>query len=105
MKKRIKKKRKEKKQKLNEGGFMKFIIIKFGKEEIEMELDERDPTLPSLLAYKINNYDNVYFCAYKWEHPLVDNPKFYLKAENSLKIFKKAIEEIRNEIKELKNNI
>ena len=84
---------------------MKFIIIKFGEEEIEVELDEKDPTLTELIAHKLNSYDKVSFCATKWEHPLVDKPKIYLKADNALKTFQQALEDLKKEVKEIRKQI
>jgi DNA-directed RNA polymerase subunit L len=84
---------------------MKFNIIKMAKNEVEVELDEKDPTLTELIASKLNNYDNVDFAASKWEHPLVDKPKIYLrvKSGDALKTLKKAIEDLKKELKEIKN--
>jgi DNA-directed RNA polymerase subunit L len=86
---------------------MKFTILKMSNTEIELSLDEKDTTLTELIAEKLNQYDNVEFAAAKIEHPLIDSPKLYLKVNkgDALKTLKKCLEDIKKEIKEIRDAI
>jgi DNA-directed RNA polymerase subunit L len=81
---------------------MQFSIIRMSKTELEVELDELDPTLTELIAEKLNTYKDVEFAASKWEHPLVGNPKLFVKAKKDpLKLVEKAIDELEKELKKI----
>ncbi|MEM4331370.1 MAG: RpoL/Rpb11 RNA polymerase subunit family protein [Candidatus Anstonellales archaeon] len=86
---------------------MTFTLLKVGKEELELELDEADPTLTELLAEKLNEYDNVEFAASRWDHPLVEKPRLYLKVNKgeAMKTLKKAIEDLKKDIKKIENGL
>jgi DNA-directed RNA polymerase subunit L len=86
---------------------MKFSVLKLTKEELELELDTRDPTITELLSERLNENDSVEVAAPKWEHPLVANPKIYIRVNKGdpLKVVKNVIDELKKELVKLKDEV
>ncbi len=85
---------------------MRFSILRMSKTELEVELDELDPTLTELLAERLNTYKEVEFAASKWEHPLVGKPKLFVKAKKEpMKLLEKAIDDVAKDIKKIEKEI
>ena len=86
---------------------MKFSVLKITATELELELDERDPTLVELIAEKLSSMKEVDVAAPKWDHPLVGQPKLYLRVKKGapIEVLKSAIKDLIEEFKELKDAI
>ena len=69
---------------------MEVKILKETERELEFELIGEDHTFCNLLKEKLNSKKNV-LAAYRIEHPLIGNPKFYIKLEGDIEV--KEVEE------------
>ncbi len=80
---------------------MKFSILRMTKTELEVELDELDPTLTELIAEKLNSMKDVEMAAAKWEHPLVAKPKLFVRVKKGSPVdaMEEAISNIEKEVK------
>lgn len=85
---------------------MKIEIKKENDKEIEFEVI-KEKTILNPLKQKLLEYDEVEFAEWKVEHPLIGNPEFYLRVKkgSAKKILKKAIEEIKGNIDELRSQM
>ncbi|MCD6171951.1 MAG: DNA-directed RNA polymerase subunit L [Thermoplasmata archaeon] len=85
---------------------MKIEIKKENDKEIEFEVI-KEKTILNPLKQKLLEYDEVEFAEWKVEHPLIGNPEFYLRVKkgSAKKILKKAIEDIKRNIDELRNQL
>ncbi|RME14500.1 MAG: DNA-directed RNA polymerase subunit L [Bdellovibrio sp.] len=86
---------------------MKFSILKLTKNEVELELDEKDSTMTELIAEKLNSMKAVDVAASKIEHPIVAKPKLFVRVKkgNPLDVVKEALDELEKEFKELKDEV
>ena len=87
---------------------MELSILKLTKDEVELEIDEKDPTLVELIAEKINAMEGVERATALWNHPLVGKPSLRVKAKkgkNPVEIVKAAIKELSKEFKALKKKL
>jgi len=66
---------------------MEVKILKETERELEFELIGEDHTFCNLLKEKLNSKKNV-LAAYRIEHPLIGNPKFYIKLEKDMEVGK-----------------
>ncbi|RLG55424.1 MAG: hypothetical protein DRN95_07875 [Candidatus Hydrothermarchaeota archaeon] len=64
---------------------MEVKILKETERELEFELIGEDHTFCNLLKEKLNSKKNV-LAAYRIEHPLIGNPKFYIKLEKDMEV-------------------
>ena len=60
---------------------MEIKVIKETKEEIELEVVGEDHTLCNALREALNQHTGVVVASYKIEHPLLTNPKIYLRVK------------------------
>ncbi len=77
---------------------MEVKILKENENELEIELIGEDHTFCNLLKEKLSSKKNV-LAAYRIEHPLVGNPKFYIKLVGEVEA--KKIEE-KNPLEKIK---
>ena len=76
-------------------------------KEIEIEVQEQDETILNPLKEKLLQNDDVVYVEYSREHPLLSNPKIYLKVKNgkARETMIKALDELRKEIKDFRSQI
>ncbi len=85
---------------------MEAKIKKDEEKEIEFEIIG-EKTLLNPLKNKLLEYEEVEFAEWKVSHPLIGNPEFYLRVKKgkARDFLKKAIEELKDELKELLNQL
>ena len=77
-------------------------IIKDTKNELEIEITGESHTLCNTLRKTLMQDEDVESAAYTMEHPIIGEPKLYVKAKNPRKSLKKAAETIKSQCDELK---
>jgi DNA-directed RNA polymerase subunit L len=80
-------------------------IIKDTKNELEIEITGESHTLCNALRKTLMEDKDVESAAYIMEHPIIGEPKLYVKAKNPRKSLKKAAETIKKRCDELKKEI
>lgn len=80
-------------------------IIKDTKNELEIEISGESHTLCNTLRKTLMEDKDVESAAYTMEHPIIGEPKLYVKAKNPRKALKKAAETIKSQCDELKKEI
>jgi len=80
-------------------------IIKDTKNELEIEITGESHTLCNALRKTLMEDKDVESAAYVVEHPIIGEPKLYLKAKNPRKSLKKAAETLKSRCDEFKNLI
>lgn len=80
-------------------------IIKDTKNELEIEITGESHTLCNTLRKTLMEDKDVESAAYSVEHPIIGEPKLYIKAKNPRKSLKKAAETIKSQCDELKKEI
>ena len=80
-------------------------IIKDTKNELEIEITGESHTLCNALRKTLMEDKDVESAAYVMEHPIIGEPKLYIKAKNPKKSLKKAAEDIQSRCDELKKGI
>ncbi|MGV8143293.1 MAG: DNA-directed RNA polymerase subunit L [Methanothermobacter sp.] len=80
-------------------------IIKDTKNELEIEITGESHTLCNTLRKTLMQDEDVESAAYTMEHPIIGEPKLYVKAKNPRKSLKKAAETIKSQCDELKKEI
>ena len=85
---------------------MEVKIKKDNGKEIEFEVIG-EKTLLNPLKNKLLQYDEVEFAEWRVSHPLIGNPEFYLRVKKgkARNFLKKAIEELKKDLKELLNQL
>jgi len=86
---------------------MEIKILRDKAKEIEIEVQEQDETILNPLKEKLLQNDDVVYVEYSREHPLLSNPKIYLKVKNgkARETMIKALDELRKEIKDFHSQI
>lgn len=79
---------------------MEVKILTNEKNVLEMELKGADPSLAQLLAEKLGQEKDVEFASSKVEHPLLGEPKLYVRMKKGepAKLVLEKLEEIKNEV-------
>lgn len=79
-------------------------ILTNDKNVLEMELKGADQSLAQLLAEKLSGDKDVEFASFKVEHPLVGEPKLYVRMKKGEpgKLVLEKLDEIKKEITEFK---
>jgi len=79
---------------------MEVKILVNEKNTLEMELTGVDQSLAQHLAEKLNEEKDVEFASYKVEHPLVGNPKLYVRVKKGepAKIVLEKLDEMKKEL-------
>ena len=81
---------------------MEVKIKKESNKELEFEVI-KEKTILNPLKQKLLEYDEVEYAEWRVEHPLISNPEFYVRVKkgNVKEIVKKAINELKEEIENL----
>jgi|WetSurMetagenome_2_1015567.scaffolds.fasta_scaffold400702_2 DNA-directed RNA polymerase subunit L len=79
---------------------MEVKILTNEKNVLEMELKGADPALAQLLAEKLGEEKDVEFASSKVEHPLLGEPKLYVRMKKGepAKLVLEKLEEIKKEV-------
>ncbi|MEW6721686.1 MAG: RpoL/Rpb11 RNA polymerase subunit family protein [Candidatus Micrarchaeota archaeon] len=74
------------------------------KNVLEMELTGVDQSLAQLLAEKLSGEKDVEFASYKMEHPLLAEPKLYVRTKKGEpgKLVLEKLEELKKEVSEFR---
>ncbi|MDD1774977.1 MAG: DNA-directed RNA polymerase subunit L [Methanobacterium sp.] len=80
-------------------------VIKDTKNELEIEITGESHTLCNALRKTLMEDKDVEAAAYVMEHPIIGEPKLYVKAKNPKKSLEKAAETIKSRCDELKKGI
>jgi DNA-directed RNA polymerase subunit L len=79
-------------------------ILTNEKNVLEMELKGADQSLAQLLAEKLSDDKDVEFASFKVEHPLVGEPKIFVRTKKGEpgKLVLEKLDEIKKEVTEFK---
>lgn len=80
-------------------------IILDTKNELEIEITGETHTLCNALRKTLMEDEEVEAAAYKVEHPIIGEPKLYIKAKNPREALKKAAETLKSRCDEFKTSI
>lgn len=80
-------------------------ILKDTKTELEIEVTGESHTLCNALRKILMEDKDVEAAAYVIEHPIIGEPKLYLRAKNPRKSLKKAAETLKTRCEDFKNLI
>lgn len=85
---------------ISERVFMEVKILTNEKNVLEMELRGADSALAQLLAEKLGEDKDVEFASSKVEHPLVGEPKLYIRTKKGepAKLVLEKLEEVKKEV-------
>jgi DNA-directed RNA polymerase subunit L len=86
------------------GVLMDVKVLVNEKNVIELDLGSADQSLAQLLVEKLNEDKDVDFASYKVEHPIMANPKIYLRTKKGEpgKLLLEKLDEIKNEVSDFK---
>jgi DNA-directed RNA polymerase subunit L len=75
-------------------------ILAKEKNVIELEMNGCDQSLAQLLAEKLSDDKDVEFASFKMEHPLVSQPKLYVRTKKGDpgKLVLEKLEELKKEL-------
>ncbi len=80
-------------------------ILKDTKTELEIEVTGESHTLCNALRKTLMEDKDVEAAAYVIDHPIIGEPKLYLRAKNPRKSLKKAAETLKTRCEDFKNLI
>ncbi len=80
-------------------------VIKDTKKELEIEITGESHSLCNTLRKTLMEDGDVEAAAYVIEHPIIGEPKLYVKAKNPKMSLKKAAETVKSRCDEFKNLI
>jgi len=80
-------------------------VIKETKNELEIEITGESHTLCNALRKTLMEDKDVEAAAYIMEHPIIGEPKLYVKAKNPKKSLEKAAKTIKSRCDELKKEV
>ncbi len=80
-------------------------VIKDTKKELEIEITGESHSLCNTLRKTLMEDEDVEAAAYVIEHPIIGEPKLYVKAKNPKKSLKKAAETVKSRCNEFKDLI
>jgi DNA-directed RNA polymerase subunit L len=83
----------------------KMKVITDKKNELEIEITGETHTLCNALRKALMEDNDVEAAAYVIEHPIIGEPKLYIKAKNPKKSLKKAAETLKSRCDEFKELI
>jgi DNA-directed RNA polymerase subunit L len=75
---------------------MEIKILKDRANELEIEIIGEDSTILNPIKEKLLERDNVVYAEYSIEHPILSNPKLYIKTKDA-----KPREELKSVLREL----
>ncbi len=84
---------------------MEVKILINEKNTMELEMVGGEQSLAQLLAERLNEDKDVDFASYKVEHPIVGNPKVYVRTKKGEpgKIVLEKLAEIKKELEEFRS--
>ncbi|MEW5996319.1 MAG: DNA-directed RNA polymerase subunit L [Candidatus Micrarchaeota archaeon] len=79
---------------------MELKIISVADKEVEFEIVGGEYTLAELLTSRLNGKKEVEFASYRVAHPLVSNPRIYVRVSSgkALTLITDTLEELREEV-------
>ena len=77
-------------------------VIKDTKKELEIEITGESHSLCNTLRKTLMEDEDVEAAAYVIEHPIIGEPKLYVKAKNPKKSLKQAAETVKSRCQEFK---
>jgi len=80
-------------------------VLKNTKKELEIEITGETHSLCNTLRKTLMEDEDVEAAAYVIEHPIIGEPKLYVKAKNPKKSLKLAAEKVKSRCDEFKNLI
>ena len=83
----------------------KMKVIKDTKKELEIEITGETHSLCNTIRKTLMEDEDVEAAAYVVEHPIIGEPKLYVKAKNPKKSLKLAAEAVKAQCDELKDLI
>jgi DNA-directed RNA polymerase subunit L len=83
----------------------KMKVIKDTKKELEIEITGESHSLCNTLRKTLMEDEDVEAAAYVIEHPIIGEPKLYVKAKNPKKSLKQAAETVKSRCEEFKELI
>jgi DNA-directed RNA polymerase subunit L len=83
----------------------KMKVLKDTKKELEIEITGETHSLCNTLRKTLMEDEDVEAAAYVIEHPIIGEPKLYVKAKNPKKSLKQAAEIVKSRCNELKDLI
>lgn len=85
---------------------MEIKIKKESKREFEFEIIN-EKTILNPLKQKLLENEDVEYAEWDVKHPLTSNPEFYVRVKkgDAKEIVKKAIKELKKDIKEIQNQL
>ena len=84
---------------------MKIRILEEDKDKLILEISGARHTLPNLLREQLWKCEDTEFVGYSKDHPDLGDPVLVVRGKNPRKILKKAVEDLRKDIKSLRNEI
>ena len=82
---------------------MEFKVLKKTKTTLELECLEKDPTILNLLAERLDAHESVSFSAFRWNHPLLENPVLYVEVKRGKDVAKVVEEVVKEILKEIES--
>ncbi len=84
---------------------MEVKILINEKNALELEMAGADQSLAQLLAERLNEDKDVEFASYKVEHPIIGNPKLFVRTKKGepAKIVLDKLAEIKKEVSEFRS--
>jgi DNA-directed RNA polymerase subunit L len=84
--------------------YMKASLIKNENNELILEFDSKDLTIPELIAGRLINNENVKFASAVLEHPDVEKSRLVLKTEKkkAIDVLGKSLAELEEDLSDLK---
>lgn len=91
---------------------MEIKVIKDRAKELELEIIGEDSTILNPIKEKLLERENVVYAEYSIEHPILSNPKLYIKTKNAnpkdelkavLKELQKEFKSFREQIEKIKS--
>ncbi|WP_048191865.1 DNA-directed RNA polymerase subunit L [Methanobacterium sp. SMA-27] len=80
-------------------------VLKDTKKELEIEITGETHSLCNTLRKTLMEDEDVEAAAYVIEHPIIGEPKLYVKAKNPKKSLKQAAETVKSRCNEFKDLI
>ncbi len=86
---------------------MKIKVLKDRAKEMEIEVESESENLLNPLKEKLLEMDEVVYAEYYKEHPLLSNPKIYVKTkkERPREVIKRALRELYEEVKSFREQV
>lgn len=86
---------------------MEIKVIKDRAKELELEIIGEDSTILNPIKEKLLERENVVYAEYSIEHPILSNPKLYIKTKNanSKDELKAVLKELQKEFKSFREQI